>query len=98
MVASLRIAGECSLFCLSDGTNNYEIFALLYDLNKSEYLYLRYEIYHSFCFDFRFFKNGIFRLKKILRIPDNISCANFVKIDDIEEAFCMFPKQFAYPC
>ena len=79
---------------LSDDTINYETFAFLYDLNESHNLDLRYEIYDSFCRDdlcdnqcknnFRFFKNDIFRLKEILQIPENISCANRVKIDDIE--------------
>ena len=67
----------------------------------------QYEIYDSFCLvdlcddqcknNFRFFKNDIFRLKEILQIPENISCANRVKIVGIE-AFRIFLKRFAYPC
>ena len=107
MATSFRTAGECSLFCLSDDTIDYETFALLYELNKSTNLDLPYETYDEFCLDdlcddqsknnFRFFKNNIFRLKEILRIPENISCPNRVKIDGTE-AFCMFLKRFAYPC
>lgn len=107
MAASLRIAGECYLFCLSNDTINCEIFTLMYDLNRSDNLDLLYEIYDSFCLDnlcdhqckknLRFCKNNIFRLKQILRILENISCKNCVKIDDTE-ALCMFLKWFACPC
>lgn len=107
MAASLRIAGECYLFCLSNDTINCEIFTLMYDLNRSDNLDPLYEIYDSFCLDnlcdhqckknLRFCKNNIFRLKQILRILENISCKNCVKIDDTE-ALCMFLKWFACPC
>ena len=38
MVTSLKAAREYSLFCLSDDTIDYETFALLYNLNKSDNL------------------------------------------------------------
>lgn len=46
---------------------------------------------------FQIFQNDIFRLKKILWIPENISCATRAKIDDTE-AFFIFLTRFAWPC
>ena len=108
MAATWKTARECTLFCLSDDTIDYNTFDLLYDLRQLyDNLDFRYEVYEPFCLDnlsddqckneFRYFKNEIFRVKEIVRIPEKISCANRVKIDSTE-AFCMFLKRFSYAC
>ena len=47
--------------------------------------------------DFRFFKDDIYRLSRVLRVPEFIICQNGVKVTGIE-ALCVYLKRFAYPC
>ena len=47
--------------------------------------------------EFRFLKNDIYELLEVLRLPEEISTYNRIKIDGIE-AFCIYLKRFAYPC
>lgn len=46
---------------------------------------------------FRFYKNDIWELCKIVNLPDRIVCYNGIN-SDRTEAFCIFLKRFAYPC
>ena len=47
--------------------------------------------------EFRFYRNSIYRLAKVLNMPDEIVWYNCSKLDRIE-AFCIFLKRLPYPC
>lgn len=80
---------------------------LLYDLNRSSNLDLRYNNYEKFDLDllneddckseFRFCKGDIYRLCDVFELPDKVRCYNGVVVQK-EEALCIFLKRFAYPC
>lgn len=82
-------------------------FCLLYDCNSSRNPDFPYWQYDRFDLDrleeaeckaeFRFYKNDIYSLAEILRIPEEITCYNRTKVDQIE-ALAIFLKRFAYPC
>ena len=84
-----------------------EEFALLYDLNTSKNPNLCYWNYEKFDIDklsddvcknnFRFYRNDIYQLKEVMRLPEYFTCYNGVKVDSIE-ALSMFLKRFTYPC
>ena len=46
--------------------------------------------------EFRFFRNDIYNLINVLRVPAELTCYNGLK-DDPVEAMCIFLKRFAYP-
>ena len=80
---------------------------LLYDLNKSKNPVIPYWFYSPFNLkeisddecktEFRFFRNDIYRLLRVLRVPKYITCPNGIKVTGIE-ALCVCLKRFAYPC
>ena len=80
---------------------------LLYDVNSSNNLHFPDENNEKFDLDdlsdaeskieFRFYKNSIFQLKEVLRIPEQLFCYNRVNIHGTE-TLCMFLKSFSYPC
>ena len=47
--------------------------------------------------EFKFYRNGIYRLAKVLNTPDQIICYNRSKLDGIE-AFYIILKRFSCPC
>lgn len=47
--------------------------------------------------EFRFFRNDIYNLINVLRVPAELTCYNGLKVDAVEE-MCIFLKRFAYPC
>lgn len=107
MAITYKQARESLLLALNEDLIDCETFCLLFDANKSENLDLPYDTYDPFDLDmlcddecrneFRFFKNDIYKLQEVLRIPAFISCYNRGKISGID-AFCMFLKRFSYPC
>ena len=107
MAATFKEAQENLLISLSGDLIDAETFELLYDVNTSSNLDLPYEAYEKFDLDllcddecksqFHFYKNYIYKLQEVLRVPESIVCNNRVKIDGTE-ALCMFLKRFAYPC
>ena len=106
-MASFKEARDLSLLSLCANVIDEETFAFLYDINSSGNLDLPYDNYEKFDLDnlcddeskseFRFYKNDIFHLQEVLRIPDQLYCYNRVKVNGIE-ALCMFLKRFCYPC
>ena len=71
------------LIFLNEDLIDYENFFLLYDKNTGNNLDLSYEIYDIFDLDllcddecknvFRFYKNGIYKLKQVLRVKKILS-------------------------
>ena len=97
-----------SLLCAFDsGVINEDEFVLLYDINTAKSPDLPYWNYEHFDLDnladdlckteFRFYKNDVYNLIEVLQLPDQFTCYNGLKIDDLE-GFCMLLKRFAYPC
>ena len=82
-------------------------YALLYDANKPRNPDIPYFVYDEFNLnsmtddecktEFRFYRNDIFNLIDVLRIPPELTCNNGVKVDSVT-ATCIFLKRFAYPC
>ena len=80
---------------------------LLYDANSPKNRDIPYRSYERFDLDlmtddeckteFRFYKNDIWEVSKILNLPDRIVCYNGINVDRTE-AFCIFLKRFAYAC
>ena len=87
------------LLCAFDsGVINEEEFVLLYDLNTAKSPDLPYWNYEQFDLDnladkvckakFRFYKNNVYNLMEVLRLPDQFTCYHGVKIDG-SEGFCI---------
>ena len=82
-------------------------FLLLYELNFSRnpdfpyWSYARFQLDYmndSECMaEFRFYRNDIYILANLLRIPEHVICYNGSKVSKIE-ALCIFLKRFSYPC
>ena len=75
------------------------------DLNRSKYPDFPYWNY-NFDFDsltddeckadFRFYKNDVYVLKEVLRIPDDFVCNNNLHVNGVE-ALCVLLRRFSYP-
>lgn len=106
-MASFRETRELLLLSHSENLINDEEMLLLYDLNKSKNPEIPFWLYSPFDLkelsddecntEFRFVKNDIYRLLRVLRIPEYIRCPNGIKVTGIE-ALCVCLKRFAYPC
>jgi len=103
---NLRDVRHCLLFGFEGNLLSDEESILLYDFNTSknpDFPYWQYDPFDSdkLCDDeckaeFRFLKNGIYVLKVVLQIPNEVVCYNRLVVDGIE-ALCVLLKQFAYP-
>ena len=82
-------------------------YVLLYEASKPKNPDIPYFAYDDFNLDnmtddeckteFRFFRNDIYNLINVLRVPAELTCYNGLKVDAVE-AMCIFLKRFAYPC
>ena len=106
-MVSLRETRDLILLSHCESLIDDEEMLLLYDLNKSKNPDIPFWLYSPFVLeelsddecktDFRFFKDDIYRLSRVLRVPEFIICQNGVKVTGIE-ALCVYLKRFAYPC
>ena len=91
----------------NDGFINDDEFVVLYDLYASKNPDFPYDSYAPFDLEeldesesfaeFRFGKRDIRILKKVLLIPDTITCSQRSVCDGLE-GLCMLLKRLSYPC
>ena len=106
MAITFRQARELAIAVFCTNLIDEDTFAMIYSINYSNNLNVPYESYDIFDIDnlcddeclneLRFYKNDIYKLQEVLKIPEEIVCHNRVKIDGIE-ALYMFLKRFSYP-
>jgi hypothetical protein len=82
-------------------------YALLYDAGKPKNPDIPYFAYNDFNLDnmtdneckteFRFYRNDIYNLIDVFRVPAEFTYYNGLKVDAVE-TMCIFLKRFAYPC
>lgn len=93
-MASLRDTRDCLLLSLDEKMIDDEEFILLNDLNSSKNPDFPYWQYYPFDLDFlsdeeckaefRFWKNDIYLLKEVMRLPVEIICYNRLVVNGVE--------------
>ena len=106
-MATLREARDCLLLARGENLIDDGELLLLFDVNTSQNPKFPYWKYERFDMDamsdaeckaeFRFLKNDLYSLKDALRIPEDLTCPNRIRVDGME-ALCIMFRRFAYPC
>ena len=106
-MSSFKKAREALLIAYDDSLVDDEEFAALYDVCRSKNLGLPYYEYPSFVLEemdeaecgiyFRFKKNVIPILARVLDFPDKFTCQHGTVCECVE-ALCIVLRRFSYPC